>query len=96
MLFHIHPQTDERDPLALQPESLLRAFDPGQQDLAAGAKNPLPGNQAGCTLQRPDHLTGRAGKSCRVGDIAVSRDLAARDFANRGPDAREHAVIGGC
>ena len=96
MLFHIHPQTDERDTLALQQKSLLRAFDSGQQDLAAGADNPLPGKQATGALKRPDHLPGRAGKTRRVGNIAVSRDLAARDPANSSTDPREHAVIGGC
>ena len=96
MLFHIHPQTDERDPLALQQKSLLSAFDSGQQDLAASANNPLPGKQARGALQRPDHLPGRAGETSGIGNIAVSCDLAARDFANGGPDAREHAVIGGC
>ena len=96
MLFHIHPQTDKRDTLALQQKSLLRAFDSGQQDLAAGAKNPLPGKQATGALQRPDNLPRRAGETSGVCNIAVSCDFAARYLADSGADLREHAVIGGC
>jgi len=96
VLLHIHPQADEIYTLALQQKSLLRAFDSGQQDLAAGAKNPLPGKQATGTLQRPDNLPCRAGETSGVGHIAVGCDLAARDPADGSANLREHAVIGGC
>jgi len=96
VLFHIHPQTDERDTLALQQKSLLCTFDPGKQNLAANADNPLPGKQATGALQRPDNLPRRAGKTSGIGHIAVSCDLAPRDPANSSTDPREHAVIGGC
>ena len=80
MPLHVHTQSDEGDAFALQKESLLRAFYSRQQDLAGGAYDPLPGEYATRTVQRPHHLPRRAGKTGGVGDVAVGRDLAAREF----------------
>ena len=93
MLLHVHAQADEGDALALEQESLLRAFHPRQQDLSAGADDALPGQPAR-TVQRPHDLPRCARETGRVGNVAVGRDLAARDPADGRANHREHTVIG--
>jgi len=94
VLLHVHAKPHERDPLALEQESLLRAFDSRQQNLAAGADHALPRQQAAGGVQCPGHLPRGARKAGGIGDVAIGRDLAARNFADGRADAREHAAVG--
>jgi len=90
MPFHIDPAATERDPLGLQPETLLERRIAAQFDFSSGAENALP-RQA---MAAPTEDGGYAPRRMRVSRgpaySAVSRHLAARNASNRSQDSFPH------
>jgi hypothetical protein len=91
---HPHFAAAELYALHFQTKALIEAVLAGKGDAASGGDHAMPGQSVGLA-QGADHLARRAGKAGGAGDSAVTGNLAARDFHNRGANSREHLRVGG-
>ncbi len=93
ILEQVHPDlaSTKLYSLCRQPKPLLHAALAWQQDPAAGAHYPVPGNTAG-VLQRPYYLPGPSWKPRSRGHSAISRYLPSRYFSRGCPQFFEHSL----
>ena len=84
--FHVHPDSDQADAFRLEAHALFEGVLSGEEDFSARADDALPGNRATAAVEGPCDLTGVAGVSGGVGDVAVGGDFAAGDAADLGEE----------
>jgi hypothetical protein len=94
VIFHVYAKAEELDAFGLEAHALFEPVFTGEENLAAGADDALPGDSGAGSVQGPCGLAGCAGKSGGVGDVSVGCDLAARDTADLGEDELEHVGLG--
>lgn len=89
---HIHAKANETHAFGLESESLLEAMFAGEENLASGSDHPLPRNASTAAVQGPCNLASVARVSGRVGDVAIRRDLAARNATDLGEEELKHLL----
>jgi hypothetical protein len=82
----------EGDTLGREAQALFQAGLARESYGTACAHNAMPPGCCGCA-QRPDHLARASRVSGGRGDIAVGRDLAARDLADHFQNVAEHLRV---
>jgi hypothetical protein len=79
--------------LGFQAQLLIQAGRAREENLAGRAQHAMPRQSPIGPLQGPCDLPGRAGKSGRFRDCAISSDLASRDFADGSAKFVEHNIF---
>ena len=93
MLFHPNARSVEDYAFQLQSDALIEAVFARQRNFSFGSYDPMPGQPARCTSQRPHYLTGAARKARRAGDVAISGDFALGNLTNGVADDFQHDAL---
>ena len=90
MFPHVHSQAKELHSFRAQTHTLFEAAFTGKENLSICADDAVPRKTAGRSVQSPCDLTGCAGISGSVRDVAVGRDFATRNATHLREEVGEH------
>jgi hypothetical protein len=90
---HVHTQTEEFHSFRSQTHALFEASFSGQKYLSVSTDDAMPWKTSSRSVQGPCDLSGCAGVSGSVRNVAVGRHLAAWDTANLREEIGEHGFL---